>query len=107
MNRPRKLSAAAMLLAMVAAMATVMLTITLPIGDAVGQQKTQASDVDRIEAAGWDFIAAISARDIQAMDKLWAHEPYVTFMGPSARQLWSGGMALGKPGRFASASLTG
>jgi len=93
MNRPRKLSAAAMLLAMVAAMATVMLTITLPIGNAVGQQKTQASDVDRIEAAGWDFIAAISARDIQAMDKLWAHEPYVTFMGPLSTTIvvgWDG-----------------
>jgi ketosteroid isomerase-like protein len=70
-----------------------MLTITLPIGGAVGQQKTQASDVDRVEAASRDFIAAISARDIQAMDKLWAHESYVTFMGPLSTNIvvgWDG-----------------
>ena len=36
MNRPKKVTAAAMLLAMVAAMAIVMLAITLPIGEAVG-----------------------------------------------------------------------
>jgi ketosteroid isomerase-like protein len=82
-----------MLLAMVAAMAIVMLAITLPTGDAVGQQKTQASDVEGIEAASRDFIAAISARDIQAMDKLWAHESYVTFMGPLSTTIvvgWDG-----------------
>jgi hypothetical protein len=82
MKRPKKVSVAVMLLAMVAAMAIVMLTIALPAGDAVEQQKTQVADVDRIEGASRDFIAAISARDIQAMDKLWAHESYVTFMGP-------------------------
>ena len=81
MSRPKKPSIAAMLLAMIAVMATVILTITLPTGDAVGQQKTQ-TDVERVEAASRDFIAAISARDIQAMDKLWAHDSYVTFMGP-------------------------
>jgi ketosteroid isomerase-like protein len=92
MSRPKKLSAAATL-AMVAVMAIVMLTITLPIGDAVGQQKTQAPDADHIEAASRDFIAAISARDIQAMDKLWAHESYVTFMGPLSTNIvvgWDG-----------------
>jgi ketosteroid isomerase-like protein len=86
MSRPKKLSAAAV-------MAIVMLTITLPMGDAVGQQKTQASDVDRIEAASRDFIAAISARDIQAMNELWAHESYVTFMGPLSANIvvgWDG-----------------
>jgi len=93
MNRPKKVTAAAMSLAMVTAMAIVMWTITLPTGDAVGQQKTQASDADRIEAASRDFIAAISARDIQAMDKLWAHESYVTFMGPLSTNIvigWNG-----------------
>jgi ketosteroid isomerase-like protein len=85
MSRPKKL--------LLAAMAIVMLTITLPIGGAVGQQKTQAADVDHIEAASRDFIAAISARDIQAMDKLWAHESYVTFMGPLSTNIvlgWDG-----------------
>src|SRR6266478_5726097 len=60
--------------------------------ESVGQQKTQ-TDVERVEAASRDFIAAISARDIQAMDKLWAHESYVTFMGPLSTTIvvgWDG-----------------
>src|SRR5438132_6649569 len=92
MSRPKKPSIAAMLLAMIAVMATVILTITLPTGDAVGQQKTQ-TDVERVEAASRDFIAAISARDINAMDKLWAHDPDVTFMGPLSTTIvvgWDG-----------------
>jgi ketosteroid isomerase-like protein len=93
MNRPKKLTAAPMLLAMAAAMTTVMLVLMLPTGNAVGQQKTEASDVERIKAATQDFIAAISARDIQAMDKLWAHESYATFMGPLSTTIvvgWDG-----------------
>jgi ketosteroid isomerase-like protein len=82
MSQPKKLTMAAMSLVMVAAMATVMLKTMLPIGGAVGQQKSQEGDVQRVEAATKDFIAAISARDIEAMDKLWAHESYATFMGP-------------------------
>src|SRR5215467_15432384 len=92
MNQPKKLTVAAMSLVMVAAMATVMLTM-LPIGGAVGQQKSQEGDVQRVKAATKDFVAAISARDIEAMDKLWAHESYVTFMGPLSTTIvvgWDG-----------------
>jgi ketosteroid isomerase-like protein len=61
------------------------------IGDAVGQEKArQISDVERVNAASRVFMAAISARDIHAMDKLWAHEPYVTFMGPLSTTLVAG-----------------
>jgi len=42
----------------------------------------QASDVDRVKAASRVFVAAIAARDIDAMDKVWAPEPYATFIGP-------------------------
>jgi ketosteroid isomerase-like protein len=93
MSRPKKLTADGMLLAIIAAMAAVMFMIMLPTSDAVGQQKTQGSDVERIDVATKDFIAAISARDIQAMDKLWAHESYVTFMGPLSTTIvvgWDG-----------------
>ena len=38
--------------------------------------------VERVNAASAVFIAAIAARDIHAMDKVWAHEPYATFIGP-------------------------
>jgi len=56
---------------------------SLPAGSALSQDKVQeTSDVGRINAASQVFIAAISARDIHAMDKVWAHEPYAAFIGP-------------------------
>lgn len=65
-----------------------------PVRNTVGEEKTtQTSDVDRVNAASQVFIAAISARDIRAMDKLWAHESYVAFMGPLSTTLvvgWDG-----------------
>src|SRR6266545_5783139 len=68
------------------AVATVSLSIlaaALPASRAIGQQKAeQASAVERVNAASQIFIAAIAARDLQAMEKVWAHEPYVTFIGP-------------------------
>jgi ketosteroid isomerase-like protein len=42
----------------------------------------QKSDVERVNAATQAFVAAIAARDIRAMDGIWAHEPYATFIGP-------------------------
>ena len=55
----------------------------LPADRALGQDKgQQISDVDRVNATGQAFTAAIMARDIDAMDKIWAHEPYATFIGP-------------------------
>jgi ketosteroid isomerase-like protein len=63
-------------------------------GDAAGQQGAQpTSDVERVNAASQVFIAAISARDIQAMEKLWAHESHVTFIGPLSTTIvvgWEG-----------------
>jgi ketosteroid isomerase-like protein len=49
----------------------------------MGQQSPQSTtDIEAINAAGRAFIAAIDARDINAMEKLWAHEPYAVFVGP-------------------------
>src|SRR5437870_3322938 len=60
-----------------------LLGVSLPAGDAAGQQGAQpTSEVERVSAASQVFINAISSRDIRAMEKLWAHEPHVTFMGP-------------------------
>ena len=65
-----------------------------PAGNAIGQDKPQqTSEVDRINAAGQMFVAAIEARDIRAMEKLWAHEPYATFIGPLSTTIvvgWDG-----------------
>ena len=60
-----------------------MLGTTLPSSLAVGEGSTQQkSDVDQVKAASQAFIAAITERDIRAMDKVWAHESYATFIGP-------------------------
>ena len=63
--------------------ASLILGVSLAVSSAIGQQNAQlTSDVGGVNAASQAFIAAISARDIGAMDKVWAHEPYTTFMGP-------------------------
>jgi ketosteroid isomerase-like protein len=45
-------------------------------------QAQQTGDLERIAAASREFVAAIGARDINAMDKVWAHESYASFIGP-------------------------
>jgi ketosteroid isomerase-like protein len=72
------------LIRIVAVAASVLvLGASLPAGSAAGQDQGQSkSDVDRVNAATQVFTAAIMARDIDAMDKVWAHEPYATFIGP-------------------------
>jgi len=67
----------------VTAVSLLTLGTALPAGKAVGQEKAQqTSDVERVNAASQLFIAAISAHDIRAMEKMWAHESYATFIGP-------------------------
>jgi ketosteroid isomerase-like protein len=57
--------------------------ITVFAGYAIDQAKAQqTSDVERVNAASQVFTAAIGARDILAMDKVWAHETYAAFVGP-------------------------
>jgi ketosteroid isomerase-like protein len=64
------------------AVATVSL-LTLGASLPLAQDNVQGtSDIDRVNAASQTFIAAIAARDIRAMDKVWAHEPHATFIGP-------------------------
>jgi ketosteroid isomerase-like protein len=45
-------------------------------------QAQQTNDLERIQVASQQFAAAIGARDINAMDKVWAHESYASFIGP-------------------------
>jgi ketosteroid isomerase-like protein len=76
------------------AVAALLLVAGLPVGSAIRQEGIQnPSDVDRVKAASQTFIAAIAARDIRAMDKVWAHEPYATFIGPLSTTIvvgWDG-----------------
>jgi ketosteroid isomerase-like protein len=78
----------------VTAVSLLILAVAQPVGDAVGREKTrQTSDVEGLNAVSQVFIAAISARDIRAMEKLWAHESYVTFIGPLSTMVvvgWEG-----------------
>jgi ketosteroid isomerase-like protein len=63
--------------------ASLILGFPLVVGHAIGQQSAQeTSDIDGVNATSQAFLAAISARDIGAMDQVWAHESYATFMGP-------------------------
>jgi len=82
------------LIILVVTTASLILGSPLAVGDAVGQQNTQpTSDVEDVSAASQVFIAAIAARDIDAIDKVWAHEPYATFIGPLSTTLvvgWDG-----------------
>jgi len=66
----------------VAAVSVLVLGTGLPADRAFGQDKGQRMDVDHVNAVSQAFIAAIMARNIEAMDKVWAHEPYATFIGP-------------------------
>jgi ketosteroid isomerase-like protein len=71
--------------------ASLILGIPPTITTAVGQQNVQqTSEVERVNAASQAFIAAISARDIGAMDKVWVHEPYTTFIGPLSTTVVTG-----------------
>jgi ketosteroid isomerase-like protein len=78
----------------VTAISLLTLAVSPPVSNAVGQEKgRQISDVERVNAANQVFIAAISSRDIRAMDKLWIHDSYVAFMGPLSTTLvvgWDG-----------------
>ena len=60
---------------------------------AAQQTRPEARDVEGVDAAGAHFIAAIAARDIHAMEKLWAHDSAVTFIGPLSTTIvigWDG-----------------
>jgi ketosteroid isomerase-like protein len=45
-------------------------------------QAQQSGDFERIAAVSRQFVASIGARDINAMDRVWAHESYASFIGP-------------------------
>jgi ketosteroid isomerase-like protein len=86
MKRPRILATTALLLLSLGVAA-------FTDSPAVRAEAQQPSDVDRVNAASQVFIAAIGARDIHAMDKVWAHEPYTTFIGPLSTSVvvgWDG-----------------
>jgi len=57
-------------------------------GNAVAQQ---AADMDGVKAASKAFYTALAVLDNgEAMEKVWAHTPYVTYVGPRAKTILVG-----------------
>jgi hypothetical protein len=54
-------------------------------GSAVAQQ---AADIEGVKAASKAFYVALATLDNgEAMEKVWAHTPYVTYVGPRAKTI--------------------
>lgn len=59
--------------------------IALPASNAVAQS---AADEDGVKAASKNFYAALAVIDNgEAMEKVWAHTPYVTYVGPRSKTI--------------------
>jgi ketosteroid isomerase-like protein len=67
------------------AAAFVWVWIVLPGSNAVAQS---AGDVEGVKAASTNFYAALAVLDNgEAMEKVWAHTPYVTYVGPRSKTI--------------------
>jgi ketosteroid isomerase-like protein len=61
------------------------LGIALLSGGAVAQQE---ADMEGVKAASKAFYAALAVLDNgESMEKVWAHTPYVTYVGPRAKAI--------------------
>ena len=70
------------------AAAVAWLWIALPPGNAAAQPE---ADMEGVKAASKAFYAALSVIDNgEAMEKVWAHTPYVTFVGPRSKSITVG-----------------
>lgn len=57
------------------------------IAGTINLHAEQKSDIEVVTAANHAFDTAISARDINAMEKVWAAEPYVIAVHPASKAL--------------------
>jgi ketosteroid isomerase-like protein len=65
-------------------MAVPCLAIALPVSSAAAQQ----ADMDGVKAASKAFYAALAVLDNgEAMEKVWALTPYVTYVGPRSKSI--------------------
>ena len=68
--------------------ATTALGLALLPGSAVAQP---AADMEGVKAASKAFYTALAVLDNgEAMEKVWAHTPYVTYVGPRAKSITVG-----------------
>jgi ketosteroid isomerase-like protein len=59
-----------------------LIVVGLLLGAMPTAQAQQTSDIEHVRAANRQFVAAIAERDINAIDTVWAHESYASFIGP-------------------------
>jgi ketosteroid isomerase-like protein len=59
-----------------------LVVIGLLLFGAFGPARAPMADIEAIRSASRRFVTAIGVRDINAMDKVWAHESYASFIGP-------------------------
>jgi hypothetical protein len=70
-----------------------LIAIGLLLGAMAAAQAQQSNELERVQAASRKFVAAVSGRDINAIDTVWAHESYASFIGPLSTKVvvrWDG-----------------
>jgi ketosteroid isomerase-like protein len=73
---------------------TVAWTAAIVTALALTGEARSADDAQAVTAANDAFYAAETARDMPSMEKVWAHENYVAFAGPRAKEPTIGWTAL-------------
>jgi ketosteroid isomerase-like protein len=74
-------------------LATVVVSVMLAGMSASWAQQT-AADEDGVKAASKAFYAVLSGTDVAAMKEVWAHTPYVVYVGPSNTSIARGWAAV-------------
>ena len=70
-----------------------LIAIRLLLGAMAAAQAQQSNELQRVQAASRKFVAAVSGRDINLIDTVWAHESYASFIGPLSTKVvvgWDG-----------------
>jgi ketosteroid isomerase-like protein len=70
-----------------------LIAMGLLLGAMAAAQAQQSNELERVQAASPKFVAAVSGRDINAIDAVWAHESYASFIGPLSTKVvvgWDG-----------------
>jgi ketosteroid isomerase-like protein len=65
--------------------------VTISLASGVAQRlAADQADVEKVRAANQAFYEAFSAKDLQKVEQLWAHEPYVRALGPRSQDFRTG-----------------
>ncbi len=77
----------------VLSLATVIVSLMLSGMSASWAQQKASSD-DGVKAASKAFYVALSGTDVAAMKQVWAHAPYVVYVGPQSKTIVRGWAAV-------------